>query len=117
MNALPGVMLDIDPTRDDDAALFSATERQVLDLAWREAHRLLMSKTWLGQWIDRLTPMAPSLPLANARLETLRQVAVSVGLGSNDAGDRQLADAGYGAAQIAMVRYLFGSHFSIREAA
>jgi len=116
MYALAGVMFDIDPTRDDEA-LFSATERQVLDLAWQETHRLLMSKTWLGQWIDRLTRTAPSLPLANNRLETLRQVAVSIGLGKNDAGDRELADAGFGAPQIAMVHYLFGSHFGVREAA
>ena len=116
MHALPGVVFDIDATRDNDG-LFSATERQVLDLAWQDAHRLLMSKTWLGQWIDRLTRTAPSLPLANDRLETLRQAAVSIGLGKNDAADRDLADAGFGAGQIELVHYLFGSEFSVREAA
>ncbi len=117
MYALPGPVGDMDPTRNDDIALFSATERQVLDLAWRETHRLLMNKTWLGQWIDRLAPTAPSLPLANSRLETLRHVAVSIGLGKNDAGDRELADVGFGAAQIAMVHYLFETHVNVREAA
>ena len=109
MHTLPGAAREKTTTRDDDIALFSPTERQVLYLAWQEVHVMLARKNWLGRLIDRLNSAPPSLPLANGRLEALRRAVVLSGLGKRDIGCGALSDAGFSPAQIAALHCLFGS--------
>jgi hypothetical protein len=109
MRTLAGVGRAGTPRRDGNAALFSAIEHQVLCLAWREVHVMSVRKSWLDRLMDRLTPTPASLPLANGRLETLRRAAVSFGLGKEDLDRGALADAGFCAAQIAVLHDRFGS--------
>ena len=88
---------------------FLSNRTPVLCLAWREVHVMSVRKSWPDRLMDRLTPAPASLPLANGRLETLRRAAVSFGLGKGDLDNGALADAGFCAAQIAVLHDQFGS--------
>ncbi len=116
MHRLSDAVREETTARDENIALFSPTERQVLHLAWREVHVALARKSWLVHFINRLISAPPRLPLANGRLETLRVAAVLFGLGKEDIGDSALADAGFSAAQIAALHQLFGSSSHSRAA-
>ncbi len=55
------------------SALFSPLEWKVVALAIREAGEMAPREGWLARLIGRATGLAPKLPLADPRLDTLRR--------------------------------------------
>lgn len=88
----------------------SALEWKVVSLAIREAAEAgcgTMRSSWLGRLVRRAAGVAPKMPLADPRLETLRRYVCRV-RGRADASDlsNRLVELGYSPNQISAVAML-----------
>jgi len=95
---------------DSDAPTLSALEWKVVSLAIREAADAgcgSVKSSWLGRLMRRAAGVAPKMPLADPRLETLRRFVCRV-RGRADASDliSALRDLGYSQNQISAVAML-----------
>ena len=87
--------------------VFSAVERTVLDLAWRDAQRLQLFDRLPFRRLRHFFGFREPLPLADPRLETLRQQSIILnrGLLRADAPlERELRQAGYSSEQVATLK-------------
>ena len=89
------------------APTLSALEWKVVSLAMREANEFGGGTSWLGRLFHRATGIAPKLPLADPRLETLRRFVSRV-RSRADVSDlvNSLQDLGYNHSQITAVAML-----------
>lgn len=88
----------------------TALEWKVVSLAIREAAEAgcgSMRSSWLGRMVRRAAGVAPKMPLADPRLETLRRFVCRV-RGRADASDlsSRLVEYGYSQNQISAVAML-----------
>ncbi|TZG26405.1 hypothetical protein [Sphingomonas montanisoli] len=87
--------------------LFSALEWKVVSLAMREANSGDERQGWLARLFQNLTGIAPKMPLADPRLETLRRFVCKVRARADIADmAARLQEFGYDARQIAAVAQL-----------
>lgn len=87
--------------------LFSALEWKVVSLAMREANDRGEPKGWLSRLFHSMTGLAPKMPLADPRLETLRRFVCKVRARADIADmTARLQEFGYSARQLAALAQL-----------
>lgn len=91
-------------------ATFSQAERMVLDIAWRETHRLHVFDNAPFRRVRQLLGLKEPLPFADPKLEALRQYAIRLARARQPIESDGMIDAGYSAQQVATLHIAFMGH-------